>query len=280
MKVIDLHCDTLSELRHGLYRGEKIDLGSNHLQVDLEKLKKGDYLLQCFALFINLGDPYNPLVTALEQVDLFRQAMRQYPQEIRQVTTWEEFLENRKEGRISALLTVEEGGCCLGNLSVLRVLYSLGVRIMTLTWNYENDLAWPNEVPGTAANVYPCAANTTNGLKEKGLEFFSPMRHEERTEKPGTSAWAHKLFEMDRAAIEDADALVVLYYGNYSDTGTAWECGYAFAKGKPVILVYVDADADSNLMMHCGCRANISLQDLKDYDFDTMPKSEYEGKML
>ena len=175
MKVIDLHCDTLSELRHGLYRGEKIDLGSNHLQVDLEKLKKGDYLLQCFALFINLGDPYNPLVTALEQVDLFRQAMRQYPQEIRQVTTWEEFLENRKEGRISALLTVEEGGCCLGNLSVLRVLYSLGVRIMTLTWNYENDLAWPNEVPGTAANVYPCAANTTNGLKEKGLEFISEM---------------------------------------------------------------------------------------------------------
>ena len=175
MKVIDLHCDTLSELRHGLYRGEKIDLGSNHLQVDLKKLKKGDYLLQCFALFINLGDPYNPLVTALEQVDLFRQAMRQYPQEIRQVTTWEEFLENRKEGRISALLTVEEGGCCLGNLSVLRVLYSLGVRIMTLTWNYENDLAWPNEVPGNAANVYPCAANTTNGLKEKGLEFISEM---------------------------------------------------------------------------------------------------------
>ena len=175
MKVIDLHCDTLSELRHGLYRGEKIDLGSNHLQVDLKKLKKGDYLLQCFALFINLGDPYNPLVTALEQVDLFRQAMRQYPQEIRQVTTWEEFLENRKEGRISALLTVEEGGCCLGNLSVLRVLYSLGVRIMTLTWNYENDLAWPNEVPGNVANVYPCAANTTNGLKEKGLEFISEM---------------------------------------------------------------------------------------------------------
>lgn len=117
-------------------------------------------------------------------------------------------------------------------------------------------------------------------LKEKGLEYFSPMRHEERTEEPGTSAWAHKLFEMDRAAIEDADALVVLYYGNYSDTGTAWECGYAYAKGKPVILVHVDADADSNLMMHCGCRANISLQDLKDYDFGTMPESEYAGKML
>ena len=84
-------------------------------------------------------------------------------------------------------------------------------------------------------------------LKEKGLEYFSPMRHEERTEEPGTSAW---------------------------------KCGYAFAKGKPVILVHVNADADSNLMMHCGCRANISLQNLKDYDFDTMPGSEYAGAML
>ena len=104
--------------------------------------------------------------------------------------------------------------------------------------------------------------------------------HEERTEEPGTFAWAHKLFEMDRAAIEGADALVVLYYGNYSDTGTAWECGYAYAKGKPIILVHVDDNADSNLMMHCGCRANISLQDLKDYDFSIMPGSEYTGKMF
>ena len=117
-------------------------------------------------------------------------------------------------------------------------------------------------------------------LKEKGLEYFSPMRHEERTEEPGTSAWARKLFEMDRKAIEEADALVALYYGNYSDTGTAWECGYAYAKGKPVILVHVNAEADSNLMMHCGCRANISLQELKEYDFCAMPKREYSGKML
>ena len=117
-------------------------------------------------------------------------------------------------------------------------------------------------------------------LEEKGLELFSPMRHEERTEEPGTSAWAHKLFEMDRKAIEEADALVVMYYGNYSDTGTAWECGYAFAKGKPVVLVHVNEATDSNLMMHCGCRANIHLEELADYDFSIMPARGYSGKML
>ena len=117
-------------------------------------------------------------------------------------------------------------------------------------------------------------------LKEKGLDFFSPMRHEERTEEPGTSAWAYKLYEMDRKAIEEADALVVLYYGNYSDTGTAWECGYACAIGKPVILVHVSDEADSNLMMHCGCHSNIRLQELDDYDFDALPVYEYSGEML
>ena len=116
-------------------------------------------------------------------------------------------------------------------------------------------------------------------LREKGLSFFSPMRHEERDETPGTPAWARKLFEMDREAIEDCDAVLVLYYGNYSDTGTAWECGYAYAKGKPVILVHAGGD-DSNLMMHCGCRTNITLQELADFDFGSMPVHEYTGKMF
>ena len=117
-------------------------------------------------------------------------------------------------------------------------------------------------------------------LKGRGFEVFSPREHEIRDETEGTSEWSRKTFLIDREGIDWSDCLVMLYWGNYSDTGTAWECGYAFAKGKPVILVHVNDDADSNLMMHCGCRANISLQNLKDYDFGTMPESEYTGKML
>lgn len=175
MKVCDFHCDTLSELRHGIYRGEHIDFGRNSLQIDLDKLRRGDYMLQCFALFINLGDPYVPLVTALEQVDLFQELLREYPKDISQVLRFSDIERNRREGKISAILSVEEGGCCMGNLSVLRVLHSLGVRLMTLTWNYENELASPNSVPGDAAVLFPCAADTSHGLKERGFEFLDEM---------------------------------------------------------------------------------------------------------
>lgn len=116
-------------------------------------------------------------------------------------------------------------------------------------------------------------------LQEKGLSFFSPMRHSVEAGR-GTPEWARMIFEMDRDEIKKADVVVALYYGAYSDTGTAWECGYAAALGIPVVLVHADREAGSNLMMHAGCTTNIDLEDLADYDFDQMPVYEYTGKMF
>ena len=75
MKVFDLHCDTLSELRRAEMRGDGQTFAHNNGHIDLEKLEKGDYMLQCFAAFVNLADPTpgaDPLVTALEEIDVFR----------------------------------------------------------------------------------------------------------------------------------------------------------------------------------------------------------------
>ena len=113
----------------------------------------------------------------------------------------------------------------------------------------------------------------------RGFSFFSPMRHYVDA-KAGTPEWAHKIFELDRSEIDKADIVVALYYGSEGDTGTAWECGYAAAVGKPVILVHVTEGADSNVMMHCGCTSNIYLEDLEDYDFDMMPVYDFNGKMF
>ena len=176
MKVLDLHCDTLNELRYGMLRGETIDMLHNNLHLDLSRMQKGDYLLQCFALFTHIDRaPEDPLVSALEETDLFRQMLCQYPQYISQVRTMKDIEENRKAGKISALLTIEEGGCCKGNLSVLRQMYENGVRIMTLTWNFENELGFPNTPPGDGKNAFPAGADIVHGLKDRGFEFIHEM---------------------------------------------------------------------------------------------------------
>ena len=179
MKVFDLHCDTLSELRHAQQRGEAMSFAHNDLHIDLEKLEQGDYLLQCFAAFVNLADPTpgaDPLVTALEEIDLFKRIMEKYSDRIAPVYAPEDLRKNAAAGKISGMLTIEEGGCCKGSLGVLRRMYELGVRMMTLTWNHENELASPNVVPGAGTDaIWPCQPNTETGLKEKGYEFLAEM---------------------------------------------------------------------------------------------------------
>lgn len=44
---------------------------------------------------------------------------------------------------VNALLTVEEGGAVEGSLEKLGFLYRRGVRMMSLTWNYENEIGFP-----------------------------------------------------------------------------------------------------------------------------------------
>lgn len=119
----------------------------------------------------------------------------------------------------------------------------------------------------------------TNILRERNIEVWSPREHETRNGAAvGTAAWARETFLMDREAITNSDAIVCLYHGNYSDSGTAWELGFASAWNIPIILVHFGND--SNLMCHCSAVANIHMKDLYNYDFSTMPKIEYEGKMF
>lgn len=173
MKVFDLHCDTLSELRRAEMRGDGQTFAHNNGHIDLEKLEKGDYMLQCFAAFVNLADPTpgaDPLVTALEEIDVFKRMMERYSDRIAPVYRPEDIRKNAEAGKISGMLTIEEAGCCKGSLGVLRRLQELGVRMMTLTWNYPNELAAPNANPGG-----PLVANTETGLTERGFAFLEEM---------------------------------------------------------------------------------------------------------
>ncbi len=116
-------------------------------------------------------------------------------------------------------------------------------------------------------------------LFSRGFDVFSPRLNEVRNDENTESrAWSKETFMNDRRFIDWADAVVMLYYGGYSDSGTAWECGYAFGTNTPVVVVHLGDD--SNLMIHEGCHSNIDMNELASYDFKTMPHKPYEGKMF
>ena len=88
--------------------------------------------------------------------------------------------ENIKNNKMTALLTIEEGGVCLGNIEFLRNFYRLGVRMMTLTWNFKNEIATPNidyfaipkDIKKEDIKFVP---NTVDGLTEFGIEVVKEM---------------------------------------------------------------------------------------------------------
>jgi len=139
--LIDLHCDTISVL---LKQDKAGELRKNSLCVDIEKLRQGGSLAQFFALYVNKEKVENPFEYAMLMLDKFYQELAANSSEIAIARTYHEMMANMAEGKISAFLTIEEGGVIKGKLENLRNFYRLGVRLMTLTWNYPNEIGYPN----------------------------------------------------------------------------------------------------------------------------------------
>lgn len=172
MKFIDMHCDTISSIYLDRMGGEVKKLRENNGHVDLARLKKGGCLAQNFALFTILKKDPDPCGFARGACRLFKEELAENDDMIRQAVTVEEILRNDRDGRMTGVLTIEEGGICNGSTDVLRDFYREGVRMMTLTWNYENDLAYPNKVDMNTGISMP---ETEHGLKKKGIEFVELM---------------------------------------------------------------------------------------------------------
>ena len=75
-------------------------------------------------------------------------------------------------------------------------------------------------------------------LRSAGYEVYVPQEHsiEGGWEMPNEE-WAKKVYAMDVCALHGCDTVIVLNFGLYSDSGTAWEAGWALASGKRVVQV-------------------------------------------
>ena len=138
---VDMHCDTITTLYDTAQNGSKETLRKNSLHIDFEKLQKAGYLLQNFAVFLDKEIWKEDLNNeALQRIDFLKKQLSESTDIIRQVTSYNEILRNEKENCISALLTLEGGEILEGNVDNLTAFHEKGVRMMTLTWNYDNEL--------------------------------------------------------------------------------------------------------------------------------------------
>jgi membrane dipeptidase len=146
--VVDTHNDTIGNMMAGpasqlrdfsLKRalGERSDEG----QIDIPRIKEGGVDCLVFAMCVS-----NPTYRArrlrrlLQMLDVFYSEVEKNSDQIALTTTFQEILDTVKEGKIAAVISVEGGEALEGDIGVLRVMYKLGVRMLTLTHFPRNEL--------------------------------------------------------------------------------------------------------------------------------------------
>ena len=137
MGYIDMHCDTL--LRH--YCDKTTNLLEDKIHhVSLQKLKEGGALLQCFAHFDPKERFHYDFDNLLAFLDYSHALIKDNEETVRLVTNMKEL----DKERINALFTLEDGGSIHADHDKLEALYQRDVRMIALTWNFENCFGFPN----------------------------------------------------------------------------------------------------------------------------------------
>lgn len=172
MRYIDLHCDSLLKI-FNKYEQENL-FENNNLSVDFKSLQQGEALAQFFAIFM----PDEETLTELKleeinddlyidrAVNILEQEVIQHNQMVALAKNYQDIIVNQQQGKISALLTIEDGRSVAGNLDKLKKYYKKGIRLITLTWNYENCFGYPNSTN---------PAQMARGLKDFGIEAVQYM---------------------------------------------------------------------------------------------------------
>lgn len=168
--IFDGHCDTVLSVLGWKDRpdssvprslGQRSEAG--HL--DLPRMREGGVGAQVFACCVRREHRHKGAAAdVLQMLDAFYQELDQYNGEMALATTPAEVEAAFAQGKIAAILGIEGGEALEERLSTLRMFHRLGVRLLTLTWNFRNALAdglWE--------------ARTGSGLTEFGVQVVQEM---------------------------------------------------------------------------------------------------------
>ena len=164
MRIIDMHCDTLIE---GWRKPER-SFYDGDTSINLKLLKENGSLLQFFAMYLSRNE-----MKTMDSYDIlkgiygyYQTQMEKYSDIIKPVYSAQDVLENEKKGLLSSLLTVEDGVFIDGKIERVQEVYDMGVRLITLMWNFENSVG------------FPCSDEPEDhlkGLKPFGIEVVEKM---------------------------------------------------------------------------------------------------------
>ncbi len=131
--------------------------GGTRMHTDLPRLAQGRVGAQFWSVYVSASLPdAEAAVAAMEQIDVMKRLIARHPDRLTLATSADQVEAAMARGRIASLLGMEGGNSIAGSLAVLRQMYALGARYLTLT--HSRTLDW--------------ADSATDGPRSDGLSPF------------------------------------------------------------------------------------------------------------
>ena len=199
----------------------RFDLGgpAEGLHTDLPRLAAGQVGAQFWSVYVPArlagasADGNGAVAAVLEQIDVARPLIARYPEALGLALTADDVERVFASGRVASLLGAEGGHAIAGSLGVLRMLYALGVRYLTLTHNANTGWAVGTGFNSPTSSIL----KTTNGGSSFGVQTSN-------TSKNLRSVWAVD----EQLAYACGDSVEVW---RTEDGGSTWE---KIHHGKPI----------------------------------------------
>ncbi len=145
---IDMHCDTLM---HGVSVKAEDIYSMPEAMIDLKRLHEAGVYAQFFAVFFPPKDGMEKYLHTSDDDEYFAEAsallhrtISKHPDLLGFAGNAADMEKNHADGKVSAFLTMEDGRAVQGSFDRLIDFYRQGVRLISLTWNFENCFGAPN----------------------------------------------------------------------------------------------------------------------------------------
>ena len=133
---------------------------------DIRRLREGKVGGQFWSAYIGC-DSDDPVKEFVEQMDVIKQIVAKYPETFHYADSVAGIRAGFRAGKVSSLIGVESGHAINSSLGVLRSLYTLGARYMTLT--HSCNTPWAESSPSEYVR------DGSKGLTQFGREVIQEM---------------------------------------------------------------------------------------------------------
>lgn len=170
MKIFDGHCDTLSKLLDKQEKCQEKSIGNlkeNDFNLDFNRMGKYQSYIQVFAAFVDKKEiKVSPFKHCVKLAEKWKEEVEK--NNVMPITCAEHLNFAEDNDGSYAMLAIEGGEALEGKLSNIDVFFEMGVRLITLTWNYANEIA-DGAGEGRGAGLTDFGYDVVRCLEEKGI---------------------------------------------------------------------------------------------------------------